>query len=651
MRLEQDAGQPGAIAPHRISGARLGIGLLQGLMAWCLLELAPSYSVLDGQRHDAPTWAQLHPAVFATLALWTAFIPVIALVELSRMRSRRLVVYLVAVAAGLAALVGYDLWRMPLESTLWQGAAVRIWPSADLAFCAGFGLFIINQLLEHRTQGFRLFTNYAAHFEDGWMRGFQLVLSLIFTLLVWGVLELGKGLFDLIHVEWFGHMIEHNWFRSPVLAMAFAGSVHLTDIRPVVLRGMRTLGLTLLSWLLPLVVVLGCGFLVALLFTGLSPLWSTRFAAWILLWAVTVTLLYLNAAYNDGDPAHRPVVALRWTGRVAGPMMLVLAVLAAYAIGLRVGQHGWTPQRVRSAAVALVAVVYGGGYTWATLSNGPWLRPLERVNVVASLLILAILIALFSPLADPARLSVDSQMARLSAAEVSADQFDYQFLHFDAGRYGTDALASLAHSKKADVAQRARLALATKERSFQIKGEVDPATTEPALSHVSTFPAGSKLPSDFVAGNIETDRNDFSVPGCLRNGQACDIVLWKGGLQGSPLLIVLPKLPENRSAPAMAAGAPKPVYGRRDDGKWVQVGQINRLDCPATLDDLRGGRARSVAPAYSDLQVGDVRLRFTPIETAETRCPAPIPGPAKPRHSDARAPSHMGPAFGSPGAM
>jgi hypothetical protein len=43
---------------------------------------------------------------------------------------------------------------------------------------------------------------------------------------------LGAGLFHLIHLEWFGTMIEHNWFRCPALAAAFAAAFHITDVRP-----------------------------------------------------------------------------------------------------------------------------------------------------------------------------------------------------------------------------------------------------------------------------------------------------------------------------------------------------------------------------------------------------------------------------------
>ncbi len=652
--MEQQDEPVGAVAARHVGTVRLGIGLVQGLAGWQLLSLVPSFYNQQND-HQALLWSQRHPVPFAILALWTAFVPLLALAELPRMAARRLTLYLLAALIGLAGLVAYDFWRDPLESNGWTPPVTRIWPSPGLMLGATLGLFIVNQLMEHRARRHPLFTHYAAHFEDSWMRGFQLVVALVYSLLVWGVLELGKALFDLIHLDWFGHMIEHDWFRCPALAVAFAAAVHLTDVRPALLRGMRNVGLTLLAWLLPLVVLLGTGFLFALVFTGLAPLWNTRFAASILLSAVAVTVFYLNAAYNDGEPDNRPLLPLRWAGRIAGPMLLVLSVLAAYAIALRVGQHGWTPQRVRSSAVALVALIYGGGYAFAALSRGRWMKPLERVNVVASLVILAILVALLTPIADPARLAVDSQVERLAAGKVAPGQFDYQFLHYDAGRYGTDALAALVHSADARIAQRARLEQANTTRAFRIDNRPDPATTEPALSHATVYPSGAKLPADFVPANF-AEMNAFANS-CLRDGSACDIIVWKAAIQGSPLLIVQQRPPANAAQaefdPPLISYMGLPVYGRNAQGKWAQIGTIGSVGCPGVMAGLRDGKAQTVRPDHDDLQVGGVRLPFkSTINNTPAPCaPPPRPVTVAPAPADARAPARMGPAFGSPGAM
>lgn len=642
---------------------RLGIGLAQGLMAWALLEMLPKLSPIAGPELQH-WWPYRHPAMFAAMTLLTAFVPVVALAGVGRMRARRLAVYLLLLAAALAALAGHDIWRDPLEAA-WRGADGRIWPSATLIFCGGVATFITNQLLEHHERGAGLWAAYADHFEDSWMRGFQFVLALVFTLLVWGVLELGRALFGLIHLDWFGRMIEHNWFRCPVLAMAFAASVHITDVRPALLNGMRNLGLTLLSWLLPLVVVLGWGFLLALVFTGLAPLWGTRFAGSILLWAVAVTLVLVNAAYKDGIPEHAPPAPIRWAGRAAAPMMLLLTMLAVYAVAQRVGQYGWTPMRLRSAMVAAIALVYSAGYTRAAILKGPWLKGIERINVAASLGIVAVLALKLTPLADPARVSTNSQVARLTSGKLTPDKFDYQFLRWDAGVYGTQALATLAGSPVADVASRARLALAGKNRVyFNRNGAPDPAATEPPLAHARVFPEGARLPASFRAAKWASDEGDDANATCLTNGAPCDIIVLPAGGRASPTLLILEgDEPADRPASADQAATQvalqaatrannvAPLFGQDTEGEWRRVGTLSLVFCPGVRDALRHGRAVPVRPTHEDMMANGLRLPFTPDYMPSCpSAPKPVPQP-KPASSDASAPAAMGPAFGRPGGL
>lgn len=622
---------------------RIAIGLIQGLCAWGLLRAVPPVYIVD-KAHAAHElfWPERHPALFAALALITAFIPTITIAELGRMGRRMLALYLTCAGAAVAALAAYDQWREPAYSA-WN-SAIRVWPSFHLAFCSAVGLFIANQLLEHRARGYSIFKYYAKHFEDSWMRGFQLVISFIFTLLVWAILELGASLFGLIHLEWFRTMIEHNWFRCPVLAMAFAASIHLTDVRPTLLRGMRNVCLTLLSWLLPLVVTLSLAFLAALTWVGLKPLWDTRHAASLLLWACAVTLLLLNAAYKDGDESNRPPRVLQWTGWLAGPTMLVLAIIAAIAIGLRVRQHGWTPERVYSTAVTIVIMIYSLGYSRATASGAPWLRPLETVNVLASLTVLAVLILLLTPVADPERLSVNNQLARLAQGRVDSSKFDYQFLRFESGRFGQDALAKLAQAPEGDIKSRATLMMGTTTPQFRFRGDADPGETEAAFSHATVYPEGAQLPSDFRSQDWSTDAY------CLRNGNPCDIYVGSFGRGGTTAVIVNPTSGAQPSGTNDSIRTAM-VYERDSSGIWQKTGTLDRISCPDVAAALRTGKATAVPPEHNDLMVNGIRLRFIANWGFEPQCQAgnsadKLMPPKTP--GDAQAPAHMGPAFGSP---
>ena len=258
----------------------------------------------------------------------------------------------------------------------------------------------------------------------------------------------------------------------------------------------------------------------ALLFVGLKPLWATRRAATILLWACALTVFFLNAAYKDGDPATLPRGVLRWAGRLAGPALLLLAVLAAYAIGLRIQEYGWTPGRVISSAVALMALIYGGGYAYASSPGVQWLKPLESVNVIASLVVVTMLALLLTPLADPARLSVNSQLSRLAHGAVTADTFDYQFLRFDSGIYGRRGLARLARAAGTDAGARAARMLAMKTRQYFPQQAAQSVATEAAFSHATIYPQGSRLPDDFRSADWSSQPQLNG--NCLRDGGACE---------------------------------------------------------------------------------------------------------------------------------
>jgi hypothetical protein len=398
-------------------------------------------------------------------------------------------------------------------------------------------------------------------------------------------------------------------------------------------------------------------FLAAILINGIGPLWETRRAATILLTAVSVTLVLLNAAYKDGDPDHAPPAVLRWAGRLAGPVMLVLALLAAWAILLRVGQYGWTPQRVRSAATAAMALFYGAGYTWAAADRTTWLKRLERVNVTASFAVLAILLGLLTPLADPARIAVSSQIARLHAGQTAPARFDYQFLRFDTGLAGKTALAALTKDPNPEIAARAKRAEASVNRSYNGEDTPDPAITEAPFAHATVYPKGAVLPQGFRATNWE-ERNTYDAH-CLQNGTPCDIFVVPGAAGAAPTVIVQDTAAVQQGAvdhvivqdTAAVPDVSAPVFARDASGAWQRTGTLNNLRCGSVIAALREGEVTRVRPSHDDLQAAGIRLEMTPNrQTGPDPCPAPPPAPPTPaKPADAKAPARMGPAFGNPG--
>ena len=253
----------------------------------------------------------------------------------------------------------------------------------------------------------------------------------MFVGVFWGVLWLGAVLFNLINIKFIETLIEKSWFAIPATTLATAAALHVTDVRARLVAGIRTVVHTLLSWLLPLMTLIAVGFTLSLPFTGLAPLWATRSAASLLLTAAATLVVLINAAFQDGDPVHNRPVVLRYAELIAAVMLVPLVLIATYALWLRVAQYGWTVERIATAATIVIALLYAFGYAAAallTLRGGVWMALLMRVNIATAFVVLAVLLGLFTPIADPARIAVNSQVARLESGTVPPNAFDFNYL-------------------------------------------------------------------------------------------------------------------------------------------------------------------------------------------------------------------------------
>jgi hypothetical protein len=130
--------------------------------------------------------------------------------------------------------------------------------------------------------------------------GLQLAAIVGFCAALWASLALGAALFEIIKLNFLKELMREQWFSIPVTTVAAGLAVHVTDVRPALVRGMRTLAHTLLAWLLPVLTLLAGGFVLSLPFTGLAPLWATRSATPILLGVAAGLVILINAAYQDG---------------------------------------------------------------------------------------------------------------------------------------------------------------------------------------------------------------------------------------------------------------------------------------------------------------------------------------------------------------
>ncbi len=410
---------------HSLLVFRLILGVTQGLVLFILF-----------QAYEHEVWPATNGYIIVPLVLLSALIPLLVLQASGNMRDRTLVIWTAVVSVIVISLGLYDVWRLALDET---GNT----PSPQLVAALLIGMFISHALVSGGDADRKIIASYKTHFDVAWKLAVQVALSAAFVGAFWIILWLGAGLFSLIGIDLFGDIIAESWFAIPAAALALATAIHVSDVRAEIVRGIRTLGLTLLSWLLPLLTAIALLFLAALPFTGLQPLWGTRFASVLLLVTAAALIVLINAAYQDGDSERSAAKLTRYFGRAAAIGLMPLVLLSGYALHLRVDQYGWTVDRIFAAAAIVIAGTYAGGYAAAALLPQLKMKFVEIWNFYSACLILGIIIVLFSPIAGPMRVAGASQINRLDARVVAPEDFDLAFLRWDAGRYGLNALREL----------------------------------------------------------------------------------------------------------------------------------------------------------------------------------------------------------------
>jgi hypothetical protein len=589
--------------------ARLIVGLAQGIVLYAL------YTALE-----SAVWPATDGYFFAPLLLVFLLVPPTVLTAAGNMRVRTLFLWTIATSVILAALGFYDVWRGGETSGSWFLFAsnlqqAQLFPSSRLIFEAVLGMFIAHSLLIASDAEHRLVAPYPRYFDAAWKLEVQLLLSLAFIAAFWLLLYLGAALFELVKLDFLMRLYRHRWFSIPATTLAFAGAIHVTDVRSGLTRGIQTVTHVLLSWLLPLLALIIVGFLATLPFTGLDPLWSTRHAAGLLLTVAAALVVLVNATYQDGQADRATPRLLRYAASLAVIALTPVVVLAGYALFLRIGQYGWTASRIVTAASVAAAAGYALGYLWAVVAPGPWLKRIETSNVVLSVVVLCLIIALASPIADPARLSVADQLARLRSGKVSAETFDFAYLRFQGARYGRAALESMKSGAAGEsstlIKDKAEAALRL-QSPWQRLGSVPKA--QDLIANIAVYPDGRSLPDSFTQqdwGANQTTR--WLLPQCLTDKSVkCEALLVDIDVDGVDDIVLVEK--NRRSA----------VFKSVQDGTWTLIGTLPPLAaCAGTLGDaMRAGRVKIVPPAWRDVDIDGRRFRLdTSTVAAADRCP------------------------------
>ncbi|NGZ85606.1 DUF4153 domain-containing protein [Duganella aceris] len=585
--MEQNDTGLGEQVSRRVMALRLLTGLVQGALLYWLYRAGK-----DG------FWPASAPYVMTPLFLLALMVPAVLISSLGHMAPKRTAQWTLAVAAVLLLLSLHDAWRSAgagLLDTGLYGRPERFMPSWPLLQFGAVFVYIAHSLAMAAALDRRRIASYSSYFEMAWKLAVQLMFSVFFVGALWLVLWMGAGLFSMVKLDFFKELLQKAWFVVPVICFAWSCAMHVTDVRPSIVRGIRTLLLVLASWILPVATLIICGFLCSLPFTGLDALWGTRHATSLLLTAIAMLVVLINAAFQNGEA--KAALAIRVSARTAAIVILPLTGIAIYALGLRVHDYGWTTDRIVAAACLVVASCYAGGYQWAAHRYDTWLCPIAKVNIATAFVVLAVLLALFTPIADPARISVNNQMARLASGRTTPEKFDFRYLRFEGQRYGQEALAQLARSDVKLVAEKATAALKTTNRWQSGKVVITAASI---VDNVTVWPASAKLPASFVAQKW-SDLPEPQQPQCLSGAdQKCEALLLDADGDGKQEVMLF------------GAGYGNGVlYAEDQTGKWSLVAHLAG-GCGEVRARLRAGQFALAASRWKALDIGSVRLQFLP---------------------------------------
>ena len=322
--------------------------------------------------------------------------------------------------------------------------------------------------------------------------------ALAFVGISMGLAFLIAAMFSLIGIDALRELLQKGWFVMGLAGAAFGGAVGLLRERDRLVGNLQRLVMVVLSVLAPILAVAVALFLVSLLGTGLGKLWASGFSTTaLMLGASAFAVLLANAVIGNGQEDRVSNPLLRWAAPVLAVAVLPLAAIALWSLLLRIGQYGWTPERLWGMVAVLIALAYGAAGAWA-LARGragfdDVLRPMQQ-KLAIGLMLLATFLAL--PILDFGAISTRDQLARLQSGTVKPQQFDWAALAFDFGGDGRAALDQLAKSKVTAISEEAKLALRAKSR-WEIDEPYGPARTRepmrPVEQRVRVIPADRPL--------------------------------------------------------------------------------------------------------------------------------------------------------------
>jgi hypothetical protein len=284
--------------------------------------------------------------------------------------------------------------------------------------------------------------------ETAWTDALLGGISGIFTLIVMGIAFLIAAMFHLVKIDLLREFLRKEWVDALILGGAYGGGMGLLRDRAAIITALQRVAMLVLRVLAPVLAAGLVAFLAVLPFTGLAPLWATGETTPILLSAGVVALFLVNAVI--GDKAEDAAVArpLRWGAMALSLALLPLVAISAWSTGLRIGQYGFSPDRLWALTFIILAAVTAIAYAVAILRRGDWVARLYRSNLHLAFILGGVSLVLSTSIVSFDRLATHDQLARLRSGQIKPVDFDYRGLWFEFGPPGKAAIKRLAKESK-----------------------------------------------------------------------------------------------------------------------------------------------------------------------------------------------------------
>jgi len=432
-------------------------------------------------------------------------------------------------------------------------------------------------------------SDYEVLFDEAWRMVVRLVISAAFTGIFWLVVALSDALLDVVGIGWIGDLLSLTWL--PYLLSGLVFGVGLAVVHEFASTLSPYLPLRLLRLILPVVVVVTAIFLIAVPIRGLSGLFSGLSSAGTMIAAAALGVALVAIAVDRRDDLAVARGVLRLSARAMSVIAGLLGALAIWAIMIRVGDFGWTPNRIAALTAAICVIAYGTVYGGLALfGRGDWMRHLRVANVWLALGVIGVSGLWLTPVLNPQRIAAETQADRWLSGEIPAEALDLWAMRAEYGRAGARVLERLAQADHPERAAMDRQLAALEDASYQEEYEAalsqeDTAALVAALAEdMPVLPAGSTLQREVF---------DAATPSDLRRWQAgCDATTPAGRPGCVALVADLDPTSPNREVVLFYQDGARVRFEARDAANGAHrtlAGDFATFTTPDVIDRLVSG--------------------------------------------------------------